>query len=754
MAKPSPRAKLSLEALEDRLVPAVVDFYFPVDPIGGETPTDGANAHIEIASFSFGTSKASPGGSSQSPDVFQLRDLDFNFAGKKVEEKAITLLFQQATTGNDVPKLHFNFTKSGDSQQPYLSYQIQNVLVSTVQLSGSGSGETSPQESIKFDFTALNIDYTKGKEQITVHGQFDSTGRDYDITIEHDETHWVGQDRTKSIERDETIHVKMNRTETVDNNESITVHMDRTETVDNNEAITVGGNRTDSVNNNETITINGNRTVTVGGNETITLGGNSTQTVNKDETITIPPNVSIYIFTGIGTGADPQVQTIDNGNLAPLKSFFTFDPMFTGGVFVAAGDINGDGSNGQSLTNPPSDPFLQQIYQDILSRTDPASSFLQSFQLTSPSFTGPQTTVDLSINPGGSTTTLTRVTDASGNIIEETKEVKYLDGSSTTTVTHTFYFAGSSISYTTVTQKQVMADGSKTYTSYDNRGHQVSSHNVKNENDGSVTFTDFDNTGKPFRRTNVRTNADGSITTTSADLDAQGNITKATVVTVQKNADGSTTTTTQEFDSNGKLTKHTVTDDTKNADGSTTSTTSEYDGNGKLVKKTVTQTGKNADGSTTTTVSEYDGNGKLVKKTVSKLRALPSAASITLKTGDATIVMKKDGNITVKGKNITIAGSGNVSAGSDGLQTAVVVGPGGDEIIFTDKYGRVKVQFFWDRQGKGNTESSAWIRVDTLWAGKQWGMISNPQIGQEVIVAFEEGDPDRPIIVGSVTSAN
>jgi type VI secretion system secreted protein VgrG len=89
----------------------------------------------------------------------------------------------------------------------------------------------------------------------------------------------------------------------------------------------------------------------------------------------------------------------------------------------------------------------------------------------------------------------------------------------------------------------------------------------------------------------------------------------------------------------------------------------------------------------------------------------------------------------------------------DGTQTAVVVGPAGEE-IFTDKYGRVKVQFFWDRQGKKNANSSCWIRVGTPWAGKQWGAIHIPRIGQEVIVAFEEGDPDQPIIVGSVYNAD
>ncbi len=89
----------------------------------------------------------------------------------------------------------------------------------------------------------------------------------------------------------------------------------------------------------------------------------------------------------------------------------------------------------------------------------------------------------------------------------------------------------------------------------------------------------------------------------------------------------------------------------------------------------------------------------------------------------------------------------------DGTQTAVVVGPAGEE-IFTDKYGRVKVQFFWDREGKNDANSSCWVRVGTLWAGKQWGMIHIPRVGWEVIVAFEEGDPDQPIIVGSVFNAD
>ena len=87
-----------------------------------------------------------------------------------------------------------------------------------------------------------------------------------------------------------------------------------------------------------------------------------------------------------------------------------------------------------------------------------------------------------------------------------------------------------------------------------------------------------------------------------------------------------------------------------------------------------------------------------------------------------------------------------------GAQTAVVVGPGGEE-IFTDKYGRVKVQFHWDRLGKRNEKSSCWVRVSHPWAGKNFGVIHIPRIGQEVIVDFLEGDPDQPIIVGRVYNA-
>lgn len=88
-----------------------------------------------------------------------------------------------------------------------------------------------------------------------------------------------------------------------------------------------------------------------------------------------------------------------------------------------------------------------------------------------------------------------------------------------------------------------------------------------------------------------------------------------------------------------------------------------------------------------------------------------------------------------------------------GPQTAVVTGPSGEE-IWTDEYGRVKVQFHWDRYGQSDQNSSCWLRVSYPSAGKNWGGIAIPRIGQEVIVSFLEGDPDQPIITGRVYNAD
>lgn len=84
-----------------------------------------------------------------------------------------------------------------------------------------------------------------------------------------------------------------------------------------------------------------------------------------------------------------------------------------------------------------------------------------------------------------------------------------------------------------------------------------------------------------------------------------------------------------------------------------------------------------------------------------------------------------------------------------GVQTAVVVGPSGEE-IHTDEMGRVLVQFHWDRYGDRKGSTSCWVRVAQPWAGAGWGTVYTPRIGDEVVVSFVEGNPDRPLITGSV----
>jgi type VI secretion system secreted protein VgrG len=84
-----------------------------------------------------------------------------------------------------------------------------------------------------------------------------------------------------------------------------------------------------------------------------------------------------------------------------------------------------------------------------------------------------------------------------------------------------------------------------------------------------------------------------------------------------------------------------------------------------------------------------------------------------------------------------------------GPQTAMVVGPAGEK-IHTDKHGRVRVQFHWDRHGKHDERSSCWIRVSQAWAGRGWGSVHLPHVGHEVVVSFLEGDPDHPLITGRV----
>ena len=86
---------------------------------------------------------------------------------------------------------------------------------------------------------------------------------------------------------------------------------------------------------------------------------------------------------------------------------------------------------------------------------------------------------------------------------------------------------------------------------------------------------------------------------------------------------------------------------------------------------------------------------------------------------------------------------------TSGPQTAIIVGPDGEE-IWTDEYGRVKVRFLWDRYGKNSESDSCWLRVSQAWAGNNFGGIYIPRIGHEVIVDFINGDPDRPLIIGSL----
>jgi type VI secretion system secreted protein VgrG len=88
-----------------------------------------------------------------------------------------------------------------------------------------------------------------------------------------------------------------------------------------------------------------------------------------------------------------------------------------------------------------------------------------------------------------------------------------------------------------------------------------------------------------------------------------------------------------------------------------------------------------------------------------------------------------------------------------GPQTAIVVGKAGEE-IWTDKYGRIKVQFHWDRAGADDENSSCWVRVAQGWAGKGWGAMAVPRIGMEVVVSFLEGDPDRPLVTGCVYNSD
>ena len=157
-----------------------------------------------------------------------------------------------------------------------------------------------------------------------------------------------------------------------------------------------------------------------------------------------------------------------------------------------------------------------------------------------------------------------------------------------------------------------------------------------------------------------------------------------------------------------------------------------------------------------------------------KCRAFTSGYRFTLLNADLSDMNNKEFILTAVAHNLSqsVRGGGEFDYGNSfccipadvpfrpprvtpkpvvqGTQTAIVVGPSGNDEIYTDKHGRIKVQFHWDREGKGDQNSSCWIRVSQIWAGTGWGGLFIPRIGHEVIVDFLEGDPDCPIVIGRV----
>jgi type VI secretion system secreted protein VgrG len=147
------------------------------------------------------------------------------------------------------------------------------------------------------------------------------------------------------------------------------------------------------------------------------------------------------------------------------------------------------------------------------------------------------------------------------------------------------------------------------------------------------------------------------------------------------------------------------------------------------------------------TLSEhYNGNGSYIVTSVSH-----TAQEGHYRSGEQT-ASSYENTFTCIPQDLKFRAPRRTPKPKIGCQTAVVVGPSGEE-IFTDKYGRVKVQFHWDRDGQNDANSSCWLRVATPWAGKNWGTIHIPRIDMEVLVDFLNGDPDRPIIVGSLYNA-
>ncbi len=153
---------------------------------------------------------------------------------------------------------------------------------------------------------------------------------------------------------------------------------------------------------------------------------------------------------------------------------------------------------------------------------------------------------------------------------------------------------------------------------------------------------------------------------------------------------------------------------------------------------------------------------------VFKLKNHPLAARnqeylVTGSTCDITVAGQHSGesssfnfevSLTVQPSKVPFRSSRSYERPSvNGPQVATVCGKAGEE-IWTDNYGRIKVQFPWDRDGKSDDHSSCWIRVAQAWTGKNWGAMSVPRIGEEVVVEFLDGDPDQPIVVGRVYNAD
>jgi type VI secretion system secreted protein VgrG len=165
---------------------------------------------------------------------------------------------------------------------------------------------------------------------------------------------------------------------------------------------------------------------------------------------------------------------------------------------------------------------------------------------------------------------------------------------------------------------------------------------------------------------------------------------------------------------------------------------------GHVVATGLTPYRQMATGATFNLTDHPDAGGYLVTRTVYDMEYTGYEAN------DDTVAFTFDCRFTAVPKEVKFQPQPlNVRSAVHGPQTATVVGPSGDE-IHTDKFGRVKLQFHWDRVGKKNEKSSCWVRVSHPWASKQFGMIALPRIGDEVVVEFLEGNPDRPLVTGRV----